>query len=115
MVDDLAAWALKAVVALIAGFVALLTYMFKTEKDKITTHEKEIADLKAQSVSEDKVREIVTDCFTSLKEDMKDDMQELKIIARENMELTRSLQVDVAQMQGYHRAQMDYKQVSGSN
>jgi hypothetical protein len=102
-------------VAILTGIVGLLSWLFRTEKTKIDNHEKEIERLKAQAVTEDKVREIVTESINTAVYPIRDDISEIKELVKRNTLMTEQLQIKVAQQEGYQQAVKEFKTIVGGN
>jgi hypothetical protein len=100
--------------AILSSIVGLLSWLFRTEKTKIDNHEKEIERLKAQAVTEDKVREIVTESINTAVYPIRDDIREIKELVKRHTLMTEQLQIKVAQQEGYQQALKEFKVVGGN-
>jgi uncharacterized Tic20 family protein len=99
--DDLIGWFFKVI---LAGVMSFLWWGKKEDKKLLDTHAKEIVRLKSTAVTEDKVREIVTQVTSVALHPMIETMAEIKRIVNDNMGITKAVQLKMAEQEGYQNA-----------
>lgn len=104
-------WIMKILLMFLAALVTFLGFVIKSEKTKIDRHEQEIEKLKAQAVSEDKVREIVTESMCAAVVPIREDMTEIKELVKECSLTVKQLEIRVASQEGYQQAIKELKAV----
>ena len=102
--EDLAAWLVKLI---LAGFLSFLWWAKKEDKKLLESHSEAITVLKTQAVTEEKVREIVTQATTMAVNPMYEVIVEVKKLVMANTDLTKELQLKMATQEGYRRAMKD--------
>lgn len=100
-VDDLISWFFKLT---IAGVMSFLWWSKREDKKLLESHTEEIVKLKSSSVTEEKVREIVTEVTNTAIHPMVETMAEIKKMVLENTSVTKSVQIKLAEQEGYQRA-----------
>jgi uncharacterized membrane protein len=99
--DDLIGWFFKVI---IAGVMSFLWWGKKEDKRLLEAHTEEIVKLKSTAVTEDKVREIVTEVTSAAINPMIETMSEIKHMVSDNMEITKAMQIKMAEQEGYQKA-----------
>ena len=99
--DDLIGWFFKVV---IAGIMSFLWWGKREDKKLLESHTEEIVKLKTSAVTEDKVREIVTEVTSTALHPMMETMAEIKQMVNDNTSITKSVQIKMAEQEGYQRA-----------
>ena len=107
--DDLIGWFFKV---LLAGIMSFLWWGKKEEKKILESHSEEITRLKTAAVTEDKVREIVTEVTSTALHPMMETMVEIKRMVTDNTLITKSVQIKMAEQEGYQKA---IKELSSAN
>jgi septal ring factor EnvC (AmiA/AmiB activator) len=109
-IDDLGAWLFKGIVTLCAVLISWLGWLFKTQSKKVDDHDREIAELKAQAVTEDKVREIVIESL----QPMREDISEIKDILKTTASTVKDVETRMARQEGYQEALREIKTANGN-
>lgn len=104
-IEDIAGYLVKGLLIILSGFSGFLWWLVKADKKKLEDHDKDIAVLKSMAVSEDKVREIVTEAMDPFREDLK----EIKDLVRENSITVKHLEISLAQQAAYQQAYKELK------
>jgi hypothetical protein len=99
--DDLIGWFFKVA---IAGIMSFLWWGKKEDKKLLESHSEEIVKLRSTAVTEDKVREIITEVTCTAIHPMIETMSEIKRLVSDNREITKSLQLKMAEQEGYQKA-----------
>jgi len=99
--DDLIGWFFKVVVA---GTMSFLWWGKKEDKKLLKSHSEEIIKLRSTAVTEDKVREIITEVTLTAIHPMVETMSEIKLLVKANTEVTKALQIKMAEQDGYQKA-----------
>jgi hypothetical protein len=102
--DDLLGWFFKL---MIAGVLSFFWWGKKEDKKLLDAHTKEIVRLESLAVTEDKVREIVTEVTTTAVSPMSDMLTEIKKLVTDNTDISKQLQIKMAAQEGYQRAIKD--------
>lgn len=76
----------------------------KEDKKLLETHSADIVKLKTTAVTEDKVREIVTEVTANALHPMIETMAEIKRLVTDNTEISKQLQLKMAMQEGYQKA-----------
>ena len=104
--DDLIGWFFKLI---IAGIMSFLWWGKREDKKTLKTHSEDIVKLQSQAVTEDKVREIVTDVTRTAINPITEAIAELKILVVANTDITKQLQIKMAVQDGYHQAMQELR------
>jgi hypothetical protein len=107
--DDLIGWFFKLI---IAGVMSFLWWGKREDKKTLQTHGEYIVKLQSQAVTEEKVREIVTDVTRTAITPIHDAMAEIKTLVLANTELTKQMQIKMAVNEGYQQAIKEMKALS---
>lgn len=107
-VDELMSWLFKLVVG---GIMSFMWWTKREDKKLLDSHTEDIVKLKSEAVTEDKVRDIVTEVTKLTIQPMQDDVSEIKAMVRANTEVTKDLQVKLAEQEGYRKAMQELKSV----
>ena len=105
-IDEIIGWLFKLGVA---GVFSFFWWGKREDKKLLNNHTKDIVRLQEGLVTEDKVREIVTEVTTRAINPMCETMEDIKKLVLDNRELTKSLQIDMAVQEGYRKAIRDMK------
>ena len=105
--DDLFGWLFKFIFVTVTGF---LVWGKKRDKDKLDKLAEEVTKLKSEMVTEDKVRSIVTETINTAIIPLCADMAEVKKLVTSNSEITKQLQIKMAEKEGYEQAIRDLKE-----
>ncbi len=100
-IDEFMGWVFKA---LIAGVMSFLWWGKREDKKTLDTHSMAITKLQSQAVTEDKVREIVTEVTHNAIGPMSAGIAEIKKLVLANTDITKELQIKMATQEGYQRA-----------
>lgn len=111
--DSLESTIVKWLLSIVAGVWGLASAYFlwlkKEDKKKLDKHETDIKELQSTAVTEDKVRNIVTDTINKAVLPMCKDMAEIKELVRTNTETTKQVQLKMAEQEGYQKAVKELK------
>lgn len=99
--DELAGWLFKVT---LAGAMSFLWWGKKKEKELLDDHTKKIIELKSTAVTEDKVREIVTEVTANAMTPMMESISEIKHLVTDNTSITKGMQLKMAEQEGYQKA-----------
>lgn len=99
--DEIISWFFKVV---IAGAVSFMWWGKKEDKKLFESHSEEIVKLKSTAVSEEKVREIVSEVTATAVHPMIETMSDIKRIITDNTEITKAMQIKMAEQEGYQKA-----------
>jgi hypothetical protein len=99
--DDLIGWFFKL---MIAGLMSFFWWGKREDKKILSSHSEAIVKLSTQMVTEDKVREIVTEVTAIAMSPVADALAEIKRVVIENSVLTKELQIKMATQDGYNLA-----------
>lgn len=99
--DELLGWFFKMI---IAGVMSFLWWGKKEDKKLLEAHSEEIVRLKSTSVTEDKVREIVTEVTTTAINPMLAKMDDIRHVVMDNAATTKQMQIKMAEQDGYRKA-----------
>lgn len=100
-IDDLIGWFFKL---MIASVISFLWWGKREDKKTLNTHSEAIVMLKTQAVTEDKVREIVTEATKNAIGPIHETMIEVKTLVMANTTVTKELQLKLAVQEGYQKA-----------
>jgi len=116
-VDDLVGWFFKLIVG---AFISYSAWVHKKDKEHFREHDRAIIKLQSTSISEDKVRSIVKEEINSVREDLKEDMidlkgdlKEIKSLVLENINIVNDIRLERAKEQGYKEALKAVKKRAG--
>lgn len=104
--DDLIGWFFKLT---IAGLMSFFWWGKREDKKLLNSHSEAIVRLNSQAVTEDKVREIVTEVTTTAMSPMSDTLEEIKRLVTDNTNITKQLQIKMATQEGYQLAIKELK------
>ena len=104
--DELIGWFFKLI---IAGIMSFLWWGKREDKKLLNSHSKDIVRLQSQAVTEDKVREIVTEATNTAINPMYKTMDDIKTIVTDNSNLVKKLQIKQAVQDGYQQAMKELK------
>lgn len=104
--DDLIGWFFKLI---IAGIMSFLWWGKREDKKTLNTHGEDIVKLQSQAVTEDKVREIVTDVTRTAITPIHEAIAEIKTLVVTNTDITKQLQIKMAVQEGYQQAKKEMK------
>jgi hypothetical protein len=105
--DDLIGWFAKL---MIAGIMSFLWWGKREDKKTLQTHGEYIIKLQSQAVTEEKVREIVTEVTRNAIDPIHEAVTEIKSLVIANTEITKQLQIKMAVNEGYQKALTDMKE-----
>lgn len=107
-VDDLLSWLFKL---LVGGIMSFMWWSKREDKKLLNAHNEDIVKLKSEAVTEDKVRDIVTEVTKLTIQPMQDDVSEIKVLVKSTAEVTNNLQMKIAEQEGYQKALKELKSV----
>ena len=104
-IDELVSWLFKVVVG---GFISFMWWIRREDKKALESHTADIVKLKSVAVTEDKVREIVTEVTSSAIHPMIETISEIKQIVTDNSNITKAMQMKMAEQEGYQKALKEF-------
>ncbi len=99
--DDLIGWFFKLAAA---GIMSFFWWGKKEDKKMLDSHAQAIVELKSTAVTEDKVRQIITEVTSSALHPMLQMVEEIKVLVTDNTNTTKSLEIKMAAHEGYQAA-----------
>ncbi len=100
-VDEFMGWVFKTA---IVGGMSFLWWGKKEDKKLLANHSKDIVRLQAGMVTEDKVRDIVTEFGATTIMPMHSTINEIKELVTLNTKMTNKLEIKMATQEGYQQA-----------
>lgn len=114
-IDDLGAWLFKGLIAVCFTLLSWLGWLFRTQSKKVDDHDREIAELKSLSVSEDKVREIVKETIDTAVDPIHDSIKRIEDLVRSNTEIVKQLELRAAREEGRQELLKELKAVGSGH